>query len=107
MHKFDLAINNGLVFLPHKKDPVNLNVGVKCGKIIQLSSNLIEDAEKVFDAKGLMISAGWIDIHTHLYQYATPLGVNPDESKKISSGNYPHGIQLFGATAFKFSRNVG
>ncbi len=59
----DLAILNGEVL-----DPVDgrkkANVGVKNGKIARVSQEDLEAAQ-VIDAAGLVISPGFIDIHTH------------------------------------------
>ena len=82
MSEYDLVIINGSVFLPSHSKPARVDIGVKSGRITRISRSPIDlkDADEVFNAEGLLISAGWIDIHTHLYQHATPLGVNPDES---------------------------
>jgi dihydroorotase len=31
-----------------------------------------------FDASDLFVSPGWIDLHVHVYEHATQLGVNAD-----------------------------
>ena len=36
-------------------------------------------ARSVVDAQGLILSPGWIDMHVHVYEHATALGVNPDK----------------------------
>ena len=36
-------------------------------------------ATEEHDACGLYVSPGWIDLHTHVYEHATELGVNVDK----------------------------
>ena len=36
-------------------------------------------AKEEYDARGLYVSPGWIDLHTHVYEHATQLGVNVDQ----------------------------
>ena len=33
----------------------------------------------MLDASGCFVSPGWIDLHAHVYQHATELGVDADE----------------------------
>ncbi|XP_032222352.1 deacetylase Oant_2987-like [Nematostella vectensis] len=78
----DVVIKNG-----HVIDPANgidgvTEVAMKDGKIMAVGDNLEFQHEplQVFDAKGCLVMPGLIDMHTHVYQYATPLGVNADET---------------------------
>jgi dihydroorotase len=43
-----------------------------------LSSSHLEEAE-IFQLDGQIISPGWIDVHAHVYQGFTPLGINVDQ----------------------------
>lgn len=76
----DVLIKNGRVI-----DPVNgideiLDVAIKDGKIFDVRKNLLLDSKSHYDASGLIVTPGLIDAHVHCYQYATPLGVNPDDT---------------------------
>ena len=35
-------------------------------------------AEEVVEGAGLLCTPGLVDLHVHVYEHATPLGVNPD-----------------------------
>ncbi|MGQ9719874.1 MAG: N-acyl-D-amino-acid deacylase family protein [Candidatus Jordarchaeum sp.] len=40
-------------------------IGIKEGKIIEINRRLSTKAERVIDAKGLIVTPGFIDVHTH------------------------------------------
>lgn len=66
---FDIVISNGLLYCGDGKAPVKGMIGIQGGKIKAMGDlgNLKNLAEgcKVIDAKGLAVSPGFIDIHTH------------------------------------------
>ena len=61
---------NVIIKNAHIVDPANkldevLDVHVKNGKIVKWGKNLKADEAKVFDAKGLHLLPGLIDLHVH------------------------------------------
>ena len=65
--KHRLIIKNGTVIF-HDRIQENTTIVCKNGKIAEIihSSEIeVEDSDKVIDAKGNYVSAGFIDIHTH------------------------------------------
>ena len=60
----DIKIINGKVIDAEERCLKEIEVGIKDGKIACLGKDLPE-AVRVIDAKGHMISAGFIDIHIH------------------------------------------
>jgi len=62
--KFDLAINNGLVYDGSGREPVEVNIGLRAGMIACISRDRL-DAARQMDAKGLAVSPGFIDAHGH------------------------------------------
>lgn len=60
----DYLIKNGVVFRGDGSAPVETNIGVRGERIVYVGSDNIP-AEEVIDAKGLVISPGFIDAHAH------------------------------------------
>ena len=67
---FNLAINHGRVIDPESGLDAVRHIGIVDGKITTISEQPLE-AETVIDATNLVVSPGFIDIHTHS---PTPLG---------------------------------
>ncbi len=62
---FDTIIKNGIVFVGDGKDPIKGEVAIKNGKIAAIGQDLGTSAKCVVDARGLIVSPGFVDIHTH------------------------------------------
>ncbi|HEY4290298.1 MAG TPA: amidohydrolase/deacetylase family metallohydrolase [Puia sp.] len=85
--KYDLLIRNGHVIDPKNKIDTKMDVAIKDGKIAKVAVGLSpEQAVKVIDAEGLIVSPGLIDIHTHVFVGGKPetfadgfLSVSPDD----------------------------
>ena len=62
---FDILIKNGLVYDGTGKAPINADIAVKDGFIAKIAPEINDEAAKIIDAKGLCVSPGFIDIHSH------------------------------------------
>lgn len=62
----NLLIKGGTVVNPAKKQHEVADVLVKDGKIAAIGQNLSADGANVYDATGLVVAPGLIDMHTHL-----------------------------------------
>jgi N-acyl-D-aspartate/D-glutamate deacylase len=62
--QYDIVIANGRVMDPETGLDSTRNVGVKDGKIASISDKALA-ATHTIDAKGLVVSAGFIDLHQH------------------------------------------
>jgi len=62
--QYDLVIANGRVMDPESGLDAVRNVGVTVGKIKAISAGPLKGKE-MFDARGLVVSPGFIDLHSH------------------------------------------
>src|SRR5688572_13034084 len=62
---FDLVIKNGTVLDGTGGAAFPADIGIRGDEILALGSISPEQAGKVIDAKGLHISPGFVDIHSH------------------------------------------
>ena len=61
-----LLIKNGRVLDPESKTDATLDVLVDGEKIAKVGAGLSAPAAKIFDAKGMIVAPGFIDLHCHL-----------------------------------------
>jgi N-acyl-D-glutamate deacylase len=66
---YDVAINGGRVIDPESGLDAQRNVGIVSGKIVTLSETPLRGRESI-DATGLIVSPGFIDLHSHAQQFA-------------------------------------
>lgn len=67
-HSVDLLIQHGNVYQGEKNgEPVRLDVGITAGKIVFIGNADARSikASRILDATGLLVTAGFIDPHTH------------------------------------------
>ena len=83
---YDLLLVNGHVLDDKNHIDADSDVGIKDGKIAAVGAHLNpKDALKTIDVKGLYVTPGLIDLHTHVYtgtgekgSYAGDLSLYPD-----------------------------
>ncbi len=66
MEKKTILIKNGHVIDPANKIDGEMDVLIKEGKIAEVGNDIKEKAEQIVDAKGLLVTPGFVDIHVHL-----------------------------------------
>lgn len=76
----DLLIKNGRVIDPGNREDDILDVAISGDRIVGVGKDLQVYAKDIYDATGCLVTPGLIDAHVHCYEYATPLGVNPDST---------------------------
>lgn len=59
-------IKNGRIVDPSQELDAVMDLLVEDGVVAKLGKNIKEAADEVFDAKGLVVAPGFIDVHTHL-----------------------------------------
>jgi dihydroorotase len=76
---YDLLIAGGRVIDPAQSLSAVRDVAIRHGRIARIDDGIPRaQARQVFDATGRIVTPGLIDLHSHVYEYGTPLGVNSD-----------------------------
>jgi len=63
---YDILIRRGKVYDGSLKSAFSADVAVKDGEIVKVEKSIKGSADIVIDAKGLFITPGFIDLHTHV-----------------------------------------
>lgn len=79
----DLIIKNGILFDGCGAPPQPRELGIQAGRIVRLAPTISEPAKEILDAKGLWITPGFVDIHTH---YDLELEIAPGLSESVRHG---------------------
>ena len=78
----DLIIHSGLIIDPANNIHSQHDLVITNGRIVDIVKHTSPaqraKAKQLYDATNKMVVPGLIDLHAHVYQHATPLGVNPD-----------------------------
>lgn len=62
---FDTIIKNGVIYAGDGKAPIQGDIAIRGGRIAAIGQDLGDSAKTVLDAHGMVVSPGFIDIHTH------------------------------------------
>src|SRR5262245_15547933 len=65
MAQFDILLKDGIIVDGTRMPRFRGDVGIKNGKIAKIGQLNTGDAAKVFEAAGLIVAPGFIDVHTH------------------------------------------
>ena len=63
--KYDLVIRGGTVFDGSGADGIEADVAIKSGRIAAVGPMLVGSRRDEFDARGLAVAPGFVDIHSH------------------------------------------
>jgi dihydroorotase len=76
---YDLLIQGGKVIDPTQRLSAVRDVAIAGGRIARIAENIpAAQARQVYSAAGRLVTAGLIDMHTHVYRYAINLSVDSD-----------------------------
>src|ERR1700730_3123901 len=77
---FDVIVRGGRVVDPGQDLDTVTDVGIRGPRVAAIGTDLIQQGVRgeVVDARGLLVTPGWVDLHTHVYWGVAPLGVEAD-----------------------------
>jgi dihydroorotase len=77
---FDVIVRGGRVVDPSQDLDTIADVDIRGQRIAAVGADLVSLGARgqVVDARGLLVTPGWVDLHTHVYWGGAPLGVEPD-----------------------------
>ena len=84
---FDLIVAGGTVLDPYNDLNKIADIGITSGKIVKVADSLPRDgARRVIDAKGLYVTPGWIDLHTHVFMGTASNAIDADKDAGVYTG---------------------
>ncbi len=82
---YDLIITGGRLIEPSQSLDGPYDVAVKDGKVAAIAPSIdAQNASKVIDAKGKIVTPGLVDLHTHCYWGSTLWGIDVDQVAPVS-----------------------
>jgi dihydroorotase len=76
---YDLLIRGGKVIDPSQNLEAVRDVAIAGGKVARIDTQIpTGQAREVISAEGKIVTPGLIDIHTHVFPYVGPYGIEPD-----------------------------
>lgn len=107
-----LAIINGTIYRAGGARPVKGNVVIKGGKVVAAGSRVkVPRGAEVLNAKGLVVTPGLIDAHTHLGNYGEGTGPPGFDANEAVEAATPHVRALDGVDprdlGFEDARRAG
>jgi dihydroorotase len=77
--RYDLLVKGGRVIDPSQSLSGEYDVAILDGKIAKVEKTIpVTEAQQVLNAKGRIVTPGLVDIHVHVYDSVTPIGIPPD-----------------------------
>ena len=80
---YQLILRGGRLFSPGDEIDYVGDIAIKDGNIVDIGPDLKGDADRTIDLRGLLVTPGLIDLHTHVdfgmrTEGVNSRGVNPD-----------------------------
>ena len=81
---FDLILRNGRVVDPASGRDAVGDVAFRDGKVAAVADRVTGDSRTIKDVSGRIVAPGLIDLHAHVYNLGTSLGVDPEHVARVS-----------------------
>lgn len=75
---YDVVLRGGRLIDPYQNIDMAADISIADGVIKSIAASLPATDARIYELNGKIVCPGLIDLHTHCYPYATPLGVDPD-----------------------------
>jgi len=77
---YDVIVRGGRVIDPSQNLDTVTDIGISGQRVVSVGPDLLPAGVRgeVIDASGLLVTPGWVDLHTHVYWGVAPLGVDAD-----------------------------
>ncbi|MDJ0735726.1 MAG: amidohydrolase/deacetylase family metallohydrolase [Nostocaceae cyanobacterium] len=80
LNGYDLVIKDGWVIDPSQSLNRPLDIAIREGKIAAIGDKLpLYEAKQTISAANYLVCPGFIDLHTHVYEWVTISGLNADD----------------------------
>jgi N-acyl-D-amino-acid deacylase len=92
--RFDLLITGGRLLDGTGNPWYHADIGITAGKVVEIGRLSGREAGRVIDAKGRIVTPGFIDIHSHADDGATPRGGfrDPDPARRAAPNLVAQGV---------------
>ncbi len=76
---YDLVLSGARVCDPANGVDRVCDVAISGDRIAALGDGLAPQARRVIDLAGKIVTPGWVDLHTHVFEWVTTFGLPPDD----------------------------
>ncbi len=92
MAEYDLVVKNGQIVRPYAKSSEALEIGIRDGEIVRIGKDLDPGSGEVYDAEGLLVFPGAVDVHQHWGIYNSLEVDTATESRAAAQGGVTMGL---------------
>ena len=82
---YDLVLSGARVCDPASALDKVCDVAIAGDRIAAIGNGLAPNARRTIDLSGQIVTPGWVDLHTHVFEWMTTFGLPPDDAG-INSG---------------------
>jgi hypothetical protein len=76
---YDLVLTGARICDPATRLDRHCDLAVNGDRIAAVGSGLASHARQVIELDGKLVTAGWVDLHVHVFEWMTTFGLPPDE----------------------------